>query len=262
LESKWLIFIYLFIIKKIELTRTRIIRKTSKESTLFLTKIFQARADIQKAKWRLQKELDEAKRELDFEKQLRADAENTKKMLQEQLREIFALVYDDDYGNWCLSSRFSLLSLCLPCLLFYSDKLSEASHTDEEENAAIYQIESELGKLVNFKRKIEQDRANFREKIVHMEEEREELLDQKVVAEEELVEMAKKLRKAEEERAELMEEAAEMVAKVKRMEEEMARKIEATRRKIDGEIGRKAEIEGEAERLRIMQVSFFYSLLG
>jgi hypothetical protein len=68
------------------------------------------------------------------------------------------------------------------------------------------------------------------------------------------VELTRQLRKAEEEREELAEEAAEMGAKARRMEEEMTRKIEETRRKIDGEIGRKAEIEGEAERLRAMQV--------
>lgn len=88
--------------------------------------------------------------------------------------------------------------------------------------------------MANFKRKIEQDRTNFRDRIEQMELEREELLDQKLAAEEEVVVMSKKL---------------------KRMEEEMVRKIEDTRRKIDGEIGRKAELEDEAERLRIMQVN-------
>lgn len=102
-----------------------------------------------------------------------------------------------------------------------------------DQGETIYQIETELGKLANFKRKIEQDRANFRDKIEQMEIEREELLDQKLTAEEELVVVSKKL---------------------KRMEEEMEKKIEDTRRKIDGEIGRKAEIEDEAERLRLLQV--------
>ena len=126
---------------------------------------------------------------------------------------------------------------------------------DEDGNAAIYQIENELGKLANFKQKIEHDRATFRDKIAQMEEEREELIDQKVNAEEELVEVSRRLQKAEEEREEFMEEASNTGAKLRQMEEEMTRKIEETRRKIDGQIGRKAEIEGEAERLRIMQVS-------
>lgn len=74
----------------------------------YLINYFQARAEIQKTKFRLQKELDEAKKALDYEKQLRADAENSKKMLHEQLRELFALVDEFDYGIYHLINCFIL----------------------------------------------------------------------------------------------------------------------------------------------------------
>ena len=111
---------------------------------------------------------------------------------------------------------------------YYGGKTLIMVHVDTE---YIHCFNTRIGKHANFKHKIEQDRENFRKRLAQLEEDKNDLLDQKLAAEEEAIVLGKKLRK---------------------LEEEMARKIEETRRKIDGEIDRKAEIEAEAERLQVL----------